>query len=158
MLDLNTTWIKEPDITISSQVHTVVHTALHTGILTELYTDVHSDVHLNDEFQFLLILYVIFPKPLFEFWKLIIFGRQLIFCSLYNVHCRLYTVHIYQQSYVGWDFMETTQQTYAIFFLNSYSSSFKFAFQRNWVFVTNYDFLISISLQPNAVDLRYLKL
>ena len=25
--------------------------------------------------------------------------------------------------------------------------------QRNWVFVTNYDFLISISLQPNAVDL-----
>ena len=30
--------------------------------------------------------------------------------------------------------------------------------QRNWVFVTNYDFLISISLQPNAVDLRYFKL
>ena len=26
--------------------------------------------------------------------------------------------------------------------------------QRNWVFVTNYDFSISISLQPNALDLR----
>ena len=31
-------------------------------------------------------------------------------------------------------------------------------FNRNWVFVTNYDFLISISLQPNAVDLTYFKL
>ena len=30
--------------------------------------------------------------------------------------------------------------------------------QRNWVFVTNSDFLIPISLQPNVVDLRYFKL
>ena len=29
---------------------------------------------------------------------------------------------------------------------------------RSWVFATNSDFLISISLQPNAVDLRYFKL
>ena len=27
--------------------------------------------------------------------------------------------------------------------------------KRNWVFVTNSDFLISISLRPNFVDLRY---
>ena len=30
--------------------------------------------------------------------------------------------------------------------------------ERNWVFVTNSDFLIPISLQPNVVDLRYFKL
>ena len=30
--------------------------------------------------------------------------------------------------------------------------------QKSWVFATNSDFLISISLQPNAVDLRYFKL
>ena len=29
---------------------------------------------------------------------------------------------------------------------------------RNWVFATNSDFLITISLQPNVVDLRYFKL
>ena len=27
--------------------------------------------------------------------------------------------------------------------------------QRNWVFATNSDFLITISLEPNVVDLRY---
>ena len=31
-------------------------------------------------------------------------------------------------------------------------------FERNWVFATNSDFLITISLEPNAADLRYLKL
>ena len=30
--------------------------------------------------------------------------------------------------------------------------------KRNWVFVTNFDFLITISLEPNVVDLRYFKL
>ena len=30
--------------------------------------------------------------------------------------------------------------------------------QRNWVFATNFDFLIPISLQPNDIDLRYFKL
>ena len=30
--------------------------------------------------------------------------------------------------------------------------------ERNLVFVTNSDFLVSMSLQPNAVDLRYFKL
>ena len=30
--------------------------------------------------------------------------------------------------------------------------------ERNWAFVTNSDFLIPISLQPNVVDLRYFKL
>ena len=30
--------------------------------------------------------------------------------------------------------------------------------QRNWVFATNSDFLITISLEPNAADLRYFKL
>ena len=30
--------------------------------------------------------------------------------------------------------------------------------QRNWVFATNSDFLITISSEPNAVDLRYFKL
>ena len=30
--------------------------------------------------------------------------------------------------------------------------------QRNWAFATNRDFLISISLQPNVVDLKYFKL
>ncbi len=30
--------------------------------------------------------------------------------------------------------------------------------QRNWVFVTNSDFQIPISLQPNVVDIRYFKL
>ena len=30
--------------------------------------------------------------------------------------------------------------------------------QRNWVFATNYDFQIPISLRPNVVDLRYFKL
>ena len=31
-------------------------------------------------------------------------------------------------------------------------------FQRNWVFATNSDFLITISLEPNVVDLNYFKL
>ena len=31
-------------------------------------------------------------------------------------------------------------------------------FIRNWVFGTNSDFIITISLQPNVVDLRYFKL
>ena len=30
--------------------------------------------------------------------------------------------------------------------------------QRNWVFATNSDFLITISLEPNVADLKYLKL
>ena len=30
--------------------------------------------------------------------------------------------------------------------------------QRNWVFATNSDFLITISLEPNVADLRYFKL
>ena len=30
--------------------------------------------------------------------------------------------------------------------------------QRNWVFATNSDFLITISLEPNVTDLRYFKL
>ena len=30
--------------------------------------------------------------------------------------------------------------------------------QRNWVFATNSDFLIPISLEPNVIDLRYFKL
>ena len=33
-----------------------------------------------------------------------------------------------------------------------------FYLQRNWVFVTNYDFIIFISFWSNAVDLRYFKL
>ena len=32
-----------------------------------------------------------------------------------------------------------------------------FALQRNWVFATNSDFLIPISLRPDVVDLRYFK-
>ena len=31
-------------------------------------------------------------------------------------------------------------------------------YTRNWVFVTNSDFLITISLEPNVADLRYFKL
>ena len=30
--------------------------------------------------------------------------------------------------------------------------------RKNWAFATNSDFLIPISLQPNVVDLRYVKL
>ena len=30
--------------------------------------------------------------------------------------------------------------------------------ERNWIFATNSDFLITISLKPNVVDLRYFKL
>ena len=30
--------------------------------------------------------------------------------------------------------------------------------ERNWVFATNSDFLITISLEPNVADLRYFKL
>ena len=30
--------------------------------------------------------------------------------------------------------------------------------QRNWVFATNSDFLITLSLEPNVADLRYFKL
>ena len=33
-----------------------------------------------------------------------------------------------------------------------------FAGQRNWVFATNSEFLITISLEPKIVDLRYFKL
>ena len=33
-----------------------------------------------------------------------------------------------------------------------------FKSERNWVFATNSDFIITISLEPNVVDLRYFKL
>ncbi len=38
------------------------------------------------------------------------------------------------------------------------SSKFSNQKLRNWVFATNSDFLITISLKPNVVDLRYFKL
>ena len=37
------------------------------------------------------------------------------------------------------------------------SSSFNYIMQENLVLFTNIDFLIHISLQPNAIDLRYFK-
>ena len=44
-------------------------------------------------------------------------------------------------------------------FLNSWVSwKFSVIWERNWVFATNSDFLITISLEPNVTDLRYFKL
>ena len=60
----------------------------------------------------------------------------------------MYTGYISLQSYLGLTGL----------FLNAYVWSFKFAFQMNWVLVTNSNFVIHISLQPDGVNLWYFKL
>ena len=49
------------------------------------------------------------------------------------------------------DFSLYWHKTHTVF------SSCFMIFQRNWIFVTNSDFLITISLKPNVADLTYFK-
>ena len=45
------------------------------------------------------------------------------------------------------------------FVLSQYvNKNMQIYWQRNWVFATNSDFIINISLEPNVADLRYFKL
>ena len=58
--------------------------------------------------------------------------------------------------YHTFDFLSIFIST--IFFLLKICKKIKKNSQKSWVFDTNSDFLIPISLQPNVVDLRYFKL
>ena len=90
-------------------------------------------------------------------------NSKILFFSLFHIYPPITVVEKQQQQSYKFSVRNRIKWIWTahrrfIFELAIHILRFESVVQRNWVFATNSDFQISISLQPNVVDLTYFKL